>query len=271
MPKARLLLPAGGLALVLILAYACSSKAAAPARAEPASAPRVIAAPAAGQAPHESTAEVRFANAMPGSGGLELLLDSTSLFSNVVYSAVSPYKHVSDQVTRVAVRVDASKPYDALQTTGLHAGNRYTVIAVPEMNDGMRLRVLHDERATTEGQARLRFIHAAPFLGRVDLAIAGADETLFTSVGPGSDDVSCDIPAASASLDVRDTATGNVLLSVQRTDFVAGGTYTFVLTSASRGVLRMIAFSDAPAAMRVVSSSHSEAMVQRLRDAAAGH
>ncbi len=239
----RIILPAIGLLLVILLAYACNSRTSEAAVISTVGDSRSISA-STGAARRAGVSMVRFVNAMQGSPALELLEDSTSLFANVVFGAVSPYKQVRDDSPMLILR--ATKPRaEATRREQLRDGSRYTVVALSDRIGGMSLRVIRDQLAPDSGKARVRLIHAAPQLGHIAVAITGQRDPVFADVAFGSEAGFRDIAPVTAGFLVRRESRGEPLVRMPSMALKAGTAYTFILTARSNGALAMILFSDA--------------------------
>ncbi len=241
--RRRLLLPVLGLLLVALLAYACNSRVSEAAMVASVGEIRSISA-STGAARRAGVAMVRFVNAMPGSPALELLQDSTSLFANVVFGAVSPYKQVRDDSPLLVLR-GALPRTEATVRERLQDGDRYTVIALSDRIGGMSLRVIHDALMPDSGKARVRFIHAAPHLEHIAVAMTGQPDPLFGDVAFGAAMDARDVSPATAGFLVRSASLGAPLVRTPSIALSAGTAYTFILTARSNGDLAVISFSDA--------------------------
>ena len=195
---------------------------------------------------------VRFVNAMPGSPALELLQDSTSLFANVVFGAVSPYKQVRDDSPLLTLRGTQPRA-EATTREKLHGGSRYTVVALPDRIGGMSLRVIKDQLMPDSGKARVRLIHAAPQLDQIAVAMTGQRDPLLADVAFGAEAGFHDIVPVTAGFLVRSESLGKPLVRMPSIALNAGTAYTFILTARSNGELAVISFSDASDVFPVVT------------------
>lgn len=249
--KGRLVLPAIGLLLVSLLAYACNSRTSEAAVVSTIGERRSISA-STGAARRAGVSMVRFVNAMPGSPSLELLQDSTSLFANVVFGAVSPYKQVRDDSPLLTLRRARSQA-DVTRREQLRDGSRYTVIALSDRVGGLSLRVIRDQLLPDSGKARVRLIHAAPQLDRIAVAMTGQRDPLFADVAFDSESGFRDIVPGTAGFMVRNESQGKPLVRMPSMALSAGTAYTFILTARPNGELAVILFSDASDTFPVVT------------------
>ena len=241
--RRRLVLPAIGLLLFALLAYACNSRTSEAAVVSTVGDSRSISASTAA-ARRARVSMVRFVNAMPGSPALELLQDSTSLFANVVFGAVSPYKQVHDDSPILTLR-GAQPRALATHREQLRDGNRYTIVALADRSGGMSLRVIRDQLLPDSGKARVRLIHAAPHVDRIAVAMTGHRDPLFADVEFGAEAGFRDILPSTAGFLVRGESQGKPLVRMPSMALTAGTAYTFILTARPNGELAMISFSDA--------------------------
>ena len=249
--RRRFVLPAVGLVLCALLAYACNSRTSEAAVVSTVGGMRSISASTAA-ARRAGASMVRFVNAMPGSPALELLQDSTSLFSNVVFGAVSPYKQVRNDSPTLTLR--GTQPYAvSAHREELHDGHRYTIIALADRHGGVSLRVIEDRLIPDSGKARVRVIHAAPNVDQIAVAMTGARDPLFADVAFGAEAGFRDILPATAGFLVRSESQGTPLVRMPSMALNAGTAYTFILTARPNGGLAMISFSDAADVFPVVT------------------
>ena len=249
--KRRLVLPATGLMLVALLAYACNSGMPRAPALTPGRHMRSIVA-STGAAHRTGVRMVRFVNAMPGSPALELLQDSTSLFANLVFGAVSPFKEVRDDSQLLTLR--GAQPHaEATLREELHDGDRYTVVALSDRIGLMSLRVIRDEPMPDSGKARVRLIHAAPHLDHITVSMSGERDPLFADVAFGAIASVRDVAPGTAGFVVRSVAQGAPLVRLPSMILRAGTRYTFLLTARPNGQLAILSFSDASDVFPVVT------------------
>lgn len=141
----------------------------------------VVAVPAS---PSWASAEIRFVQAIPGTGSAELSAGGgTSIGGNVGFGHVSSYVGVPAGSHELSLSSGSKK----LTTTkvDLSDGQRYTVVAMAQ-GKGAQLRPFTDGKPS-DGKARLRLIHAAPELGSPDVRLDGqtvAEKVRYTQATP---------------------------------------------------------------------------------------
>jgi len=192
------------------------------------------------------TSLVRMVNAIPDANGLSVTSDDRSVFSGVDYKAVTQYQEIDETIARFRLLGSGRDTTIATNNEILVDGSRYTVIALPESNGGVRLRVLKDELKADSGKARLRVVHALSDAGEIDVLVSGRSEPLFDNVNNGSEAGFADVNAANTTITVRSND-GKQLVRRQL-KLEAGHAYTMVLTTSSNGKADAITIVDkAPA------------------------
>lgn len=86
--------------------------------------------------------------------------------------------------------------------------------------------VFTDDRTSDPGAARIRFIHMAPDVPAVDVAVAGSASPLYDAVTFGNSGGYLTVPAGSYDLEVRLDATDALALSVPGVALQSGLVYT---------------------------------------------
>jgi hypothetical protein len=193
------------------------------------------------------TSMVRMINVLPNMDGLTVTADDRSVFSGVNYKDVTQYQSVDETFARFRLQAGSRDTTIATNNEILMDGSYYTVIAIPEADGGVRLRVLKDELTPDEGKARLRVIHAVPNVGEIDVFIQGQTDPLLNNVNHGSEAGFRDVDPGPTTITVR-TDEGNRQLVRRQMTLAAGHAYTIVLTSKGGGAVEAITVDDrAPA------------------------
>ena len=188
------------------------------------------------------TSLVRMVNAIPDANGLSVTSDDRSVFSGVDYKAVTQYQEVDETIARFRLLGSGRDTTIAINNEILIDGSRYTVIALPESNGGVRLRVLKDELEADSGKARLRVVHALSNIGEIDVMLSGRADPLFDNVNNGSEAGFADVDAANSTITVRSND-GKQLIRRQM-KLESGHAYTMVLTSTDVGKVDAITIVD---------------------------
>ena len=250
----RLLLPMLGLVFVAMLGYSWVGQTS-KRDVMPATGPAQETVRAASATPTRGTSMVRFVNAMPGSPALDIMRDSTMLFGNVKFGAVSPYKEIRDSLARFALRTPGAAIDVAVNSETMRRGAAYTVVAMSDREGGMRLHVVRDSLLPESGKARVRVIHAAPGLEDIDVAIAGATKPLFADINYGEVASVADVRPMTAGFIVHQAGARQPLLSMKSQVLTAGVSYTFILTARPTKALALISFFDKGADLPVPVAS----------------
>jgi hypothetical protein len=192
------------------------------------------------------TSLVRMVNALPDANGMSVTSDNRSVFSGVDYKAVTQYQEIDQTIARFRLLGAGRDTTIATNDEILVDGSRYTVIALPENDGGVRLRVLKDELEADSGKARLRVVHALQNTGEVDVMLSGRTDPLFDNVNNGSEAGFEDVDAGNSTITVR-TSDGKQLFRRQL-KLEAGHAYTMVLTSTGNSKVDAITIVDRAAA-----------------------
>lgn len=189
------------------------------------------------------TSLVRMVNALPDANGLTVTSENRSVFSGVDYKAVTQYQDIDETLVRFRLRAGERDTTIATNNEILIDGSRYTVIALPENDGGVRLRVLKDDFEADSGKARLRVVHALQNTGEIDVMLSGRNEPLFDNVNNGSEAGFEDVAAGTNTTITVRTSDGKQLVRRQL-KFDAGHAYTMVLTTTTGGKVDAITIVD---------------------------
>jgi hypothetical protein len=188
------------------------------------------------------TSLVRMVNALPDANGLSVTSEDRSVFSGVDYKAVTQYQEIDETIVRFRLLGGGRDTTIATNDEILIDGSRYTIIALPENDGGVRLRVLKDELEADSGKARLRVVHALQNTGEIDVLLAGRAEPLFDNVNNGSEAGFADVDAANTTITVR--VNDGAQLIRRQLKLEAGHAYTMVLTTTDKGKVDAITIVD---------------------------
>jgi hypothetical protein len=190
----------------------------------------------------KATSMVRMVNALPNMDGLQVTSDDRAVFSGVDYKAVTQYQQIDETFARFRLQSGNSDTTIATNNELLIDGSRYTIVALPQEDGGVRLRVLKDELTPDEGKARFRVIHAVPNAGEVDVLLTGSDEPIFDNLNYGNEGGFKDVDPGNTTVTIR-TDEGKRQVVKQQMNFVAGHAYTMVITTKA-GKTEVIAIDD---------------------------
>lgn len=185
-----------------------------------------------GAAESRGTSLVRMINALPNAGGATVNADDSQLFSGVDFKSVTPYTEVRENITRFRLQGSGLDTTIAGNNEIMLDGSHYTLLALPEADGGVRLRVLHDEFERDTTKARLRVVHALGDVGEIDVAVQGRDGDLFDNVNPTSEAGFADVDVGTSAVTVKVDGSGKQLIRKEMR-FEPGHSYTLVLTSSS--------------------------------------
>ncbi len=229
-----LLLPVAGLA-------ACGDKE--EAAVQTTTADGSLSSPSSEMAEKRDVSMVRMINALPNMSQATVSVDDRALFSGVNYKAVTPYSELDNTFARFRVVGGGRDTTIASNNEILIDGSRYTVVALPENDGGVRLRVLKDELATETGKARLRVIHGVQGAGEVDVLMQGNTDPIFDDVNPTTEAGFRDVDPVSTTLIVRTSDNGRQLFRKEMR-LEAGHAYTVVLSGTSGQRVEAIVIDD---------------------------
>lgn len=188
-----------------------------------------LASPSEATAEMRGTSMVRMINALLTGGGATVNADDRELFSSVEYKTVTPYTEIRDNFTRFRLQGTTLDTTIASNNEIMLDGSRYTMLALPEKEGGVRLRVLHDEFETDSTKSRLRVVHGLSGVGEIDVAVQGRDGDLFDNVNSTSDAGFQDVEPGATSVIVKVDGSGKQLIKKEMR-FERGHSYTLVLT-----------------------------------------
>ncbi|MEO7520998.1 MAG: DUF4397 domain-containing protein [Gemmatimonas sp.] len=215
-------------ALILAGAVACSGDKKEDAAVQTTTAGGKDVSPSAGAADAKKVSMVRMINALPTMSDVMVTADDNALFSGVNYKAVTDYVELRDNVTRFRLKNAKSDTTIASNNEMMMDGSRYTVVALPEKDGGVRLRVLHDEIVPDVGKTRLRVVHAMRGVSEIDVMTEGNNDAIFDNVNFGSEAGYKEMDPMQGTLIVKVDGANRQLLKKQM-NFVAGHSYTIVL------------------------------------------
>ncbi|WP_164821476.1 DUF4397 domain-containing protein [Paenibacillus koleovorans] len=143
-----------------------------------------LALAAAGWSPGAISAEengaqagIRFVHASPDGPAVDIFIDGKPVFRGVSFKQATPYQPLAAGSHEVALYPAAAggvgKP--ALRTTlVVEEGKKVTAAAVNKMAQ-LELLMMVDEADASAGKSKMRFIHAAMDVPKLDVAVKGGD------------------------------------------------------------------------------------------------
>jgi hypothetical protein len=199
----------------------------------------------------EGKSMIRLVNALPDRSPVSLTAGDSALFTGVEAKAVTPYKEIQRNIVDFKLRGPADSTIANNHET-MADGARYTIVALPDDNGaGARLRVLKDEVVPDAGKARIRLINATAGDHKVDLAVRGARETLFSGVRRGVEAGYKDVDPTTETLEVRSDEHGTKPVTIKDLQLQPGRAYTIVLVGKRSGGIDAITFDDAVTGTRL--------------------
>jgi hypothetical protein len=184
----------------------------------------------------------QFVNAVPDVSNLDVLIDSTTVSSNVAYGTTTGYQTVKSGSHQV--QLDASGNTTSLlqQTISFGSGSDTTIIA-SNFSSSIGTVVLNDDNsAPASGDFKLRLVNASPGLGPADVYIVTPGTDIFT-VSPTLSNLAFESATsyqslAAGSYEIELTPVGQKFVAIDTgsLSFSSGQVRTFVgLNSQSGG------------------------------------
>jgi hypothetical protein len=209
----------------------------------------------------EDLTMVRFVHAAPNAPDLDVSAgERGSVFSQVSFKDVTPYREIEEnrpEFQAMPANQPAGEPL-AKNAELVLDGKYYTVIAVPSDDGrGVELEALRDDGDRGDAtKARVRFVHAAPRVGDIDVIVNNDAEPFFDDIAFGGDPDYKEVMPGAALIQVRAGTANTVLLRMSEMQFAAGESVTIVLThpSATSDKIEAIRITDQDRAVPATDS-----------------
>lgn len=124
--------------------------------------------------------QFRLMNAVPDESSLNVLVDSTSVSSNLAYGTSTGYLSESSGSHQVAIEPSGSSTTLLQQSISLASGSATTVISFNFSSSIANLVLNDDNSAPTSGDFKIRVVNASPNLGPADVYIVTPGTALST-------------------------------------------------------------------------------------------
>jgi len=125
----------------------------------------------------------RLMNAVPDEASLNLLVDNTSVSSDLAYGTSTGYQSIKSGSHQVAIEPSGASNTLLRQSISFASGSDTTVIASNFSSNIANLVLTDDNSAPTSGDFKIRVVNAAPGLGPADVYIV-APATDLNTVSP---------------------------------------------------------------------------------------
>ncbi len=125
----------------------------------------------------------RFMNAVPDEASLNVLVDNTSVSSDLAYGTSTGYQSIKSGSHQVAIEPAGASNTLLQQSISFASGSDTTVMAYNFSSNIANLVLVDDNSAPTSGDFKIRIVNAAPGLGPADVYIV-APATDLTTVSP---------------------------------------------------------------------------------------
>ncbi|WP_373059122.1 DUF4397 domain-containing protein [Gemmatimonas sp.] len=202
-----------------------------------------LASPSAEVAERRDVSMVRMINALPSAKDASVSADDIAMFSGIGFKTVTPYTELKGNVTKFRLQAGDRDTTIASNNEIMMDGSRYSLVALPDGDGHVRLRVLKDELATDSTKARLRVIHGVKGAGEVDVVMAGMTEPFFDNVNLTSEAGYKNIDPVKTIVSVNMNSNGKQILK-REMDFKAGHSYSVVLTGTAGQRIEAIVIDD---------------------------
>ncbi|MCU1502288.1 MAG: hypothetical protein JWM12_1642 [Ilumatobacteraceae bacterium] len=191
---------------------------------------------------------VRFGHFAPAQAPVDLYVDGNEVATNVAFKTVSSYLNVPAGTHTFSVK-PASQP-DAPDLLSVEAGvpadNAETIAAVTT-RDGLAVQVYDDALASPPpGEALVRFIHSAPDVAAVDIAVTDGPVIAAAIPYPSATPYQA-IAAGTYNVEVREAGTTNVVVKVAGWSIAAGVQSSIIIVKGLDGNLDVVPVLDAAA------------------------
>ena len=214
----------------------------------------VLAVFSAASAQTASEARIRVLHASPDAPAVDIFLDGQKAVTNLAFDSITDYVKVPAGAHNVKVFPAPSDgggtPVIEADVT-LSAGTDYTVAAVGKLSGIAPLVLTDDNKAPTEGQARVRFVHASPDAPAVDIYAEGAGVVVPNAAFKDASGY-LDLPAGTYNLQVRAAGTETVALNLPGIKLEKGNVYTAFAVGLLQGQpalkAKLVVDATAPAA-----------------------
>jgi Domain of unknown function (DUF4397) len=122
-------------------------------------------------------------NAVPDEPSLNVLVDNTSVSSNLAYGTSTGYLSESSGTHQIAIEPSGSSTSLLSQSITLASGSNTTVISSNFSSEVSNLVLTDDNSAPTSGDFKLRIVNESPGLGPADVYVV-TPGTALTTVSP---------------------------------------------------------------------------------------
>ncbi|WP_439025540.1 DUF4397 domain-containing protein [Haloarchaeobius sp. DT45] len=186
--------------------------------------------------------QVRIGHCSPDAPAVDVFVDDEKVAADVSFKTVSDYMELPAGTHDIKV-CPAGKPDQPVieKSLDLEGDHEFTVLAIGDLANIETL-VLNDDNEEKENAGRVRFVHASPDAGNVDVAFDGAK--LFTDMPFGKAGAYASVDAGSYEFQVMPASEDEPVLAEPIT-VEEGKTYTaFAIGKASDDSLDVVVTLD---------------------------
>lgn len=182
-------------------------------------------------------ARLRLAHLGPNAPNVDVLLDGERLLTNVAFRTITEYAVLLPGSYRLRLTPAGQRqPALAEITLALEAGQDYTVAALEAPGALSLLPLADDGSAPAAENAHVRFVHASPGAGAIDIALANGGPVLVSNLGFAQASDYVTLPAGQYTFEVLDTDTSARLSTLAVMTLNSGRVYTGYAAGRPAGV-----------------------------------
>lgn len=193
-------------------------------------------APAGTSAAQQGMALVRLVNADPAGKGVDIVWGNDTLFNNVSYKSITPYRESPRGTALFKLRAADGPENLSAGHTELLPGRHYTLVALPKKEGGARLSILVDNLGLLNpGEARVRLINATTDVDDLDLFVAGAKNHLLHGIDAGTATSTSFAEMEAGTVEIRSPNRPSPTL-VEKFKVDPDKLYTFIVTGTAKAL-----------------------------------
>ncbi len=184
----------------------------------------------------KTKSQVRLINASPEFNGLDLIVDSTQLISNLAYKFTSKYQQVYTGFRNVNVKITNSSNSIFQSTMNIEFNKKYLLIGVGRLTNSEVLVLESPQRTVPLGKSSIRFINGIYDLPAIDIKIinsSGAisqNQNIFKNVTNY-----IDVDGGKNQIIITQSGTQNILVTAEA-ELEVGIQYSIILCGISSAV-----------------------------------
>lgn len=173
---------------------------------------------------------VRFLHTSPNAPNIDIYINGQLTLKNLPFKQISTYFSLKAGKYHIDIYPTGNMVDSVLnKKITVEPGKSYTLAAIDPINK-LRLLVYNAEPAVPANESKIRFIHLAKDLQPMDFAVKDRD-VVFPNVSYKKASDYLGITPMTVDLELRETGTKNVTLSIPKAQFMPNETYSIILIS----------------------------------------